>query len=65
MTEINLTLPDMVCGGCVAAVTRAVQRLDAAAAIQADPAAHTVRIATSTPEAALREALTRAGFPPA
>lgn len=65
MTQINLTLPDMTCGGCAKAVTRAVQKLDPAATVEADPAAHLARITTTAREADLRAALTAAGFPPA
>ncbi|MCS6891899.1 MAG: heavy-metal-associated domain-containing protein [Rhodovarius sp.] len=63
MTDITLTLPDMVCGGCAQAVTRAVQRLDPAARVEADPPTRSVRIATRLGEPELREALARAGFP--
>ncbi len=65
MTHINLTLPDMVCGGCAKAVTKAVQKLDPAAVVDADPDTHAARITSTAREADLREALTRAGFPPA
>ncbi len=65
MTQINLTLPDMTCGGCAKAVTKAVQKLDPAAVVDADPPRHAARITTTAREADLREALAAAGFPPA
>lgn len=64
MTQINLTLPDMTCGGCAKAVTKAVQKLDPAAVVEADPPSHAARITSVASEADLRAALTRAGFPP-
>lgn len=64
MIRINLTLPDMTCGGCAKAVTRAVQKLDPTAVVEADPATHGARITSVASEADLRAALTRAGFPP-
>lgn len=65
MTQINLTLPDMVCGGCVKSVTRIAQKLDSGATVDADPTTHAACITTTAREADLREALARAGFPPA
>lgn len=56
------TIPDMSCDGCVNAITRAVQRLDAAARIAADLAAHTIDIQSTAPEPALRAALDDAGY---
>jgi copper chaperone len=65
MTQINLTLPDMTCGGCAKVVTKAVQKLDPAAVVEADPPSHLARITTIAREADLRAALADAGFPPA
>lgn len=65
MTQIKLTLPDMTCGGCAKAVTKAVQKLDPAATVDADPPTHAAHITTTLREADLRQVLTAAGFPPA
>ena len=58
----RFTVPDMTCGGCIAAITKAVQRLDPAATIAADLATHRLDIASTQPEAALAAAIDDAGF---
>ena len=58
----RFTVPDMTCGGCVASITKAVQRLDPAATVLADLATHRVEIASSQPAAALAAAIDDAGF---
>lgn len=58
----RFTVPDMTCGGCVASITRAVQRLDPAATVSADLATHLVEIASAQPAAALAAAIDDAGF---
>jgi copper chaperone len=65
MTDLVFDLPDLSCGHCVAAVTRAVAAVDPAATVQADVALHraTVTGATVPPEV-LAAALTGAGYPP-
>lgn len=55
----------MTCGGCVRGVTRAIQSVDPAATVQADPATHVVEVTTDAPRAALVAALAEAGFAPA
>lgn len=55
---------DMTCGHCVASVTRAVKDLDAAAQVSIDLAAHTVRVASAKPAAAVADAIREAGFTP-
>jgi copper chaperone len=59
---IRLSIPDMVCQGCVASVTRAVQALDPAARIVADLGSHTAQIESAAIPAALAEAISEAGF---
>ena len=63
-TMIELTLPTMTCGHCVRTVTETVQRVDGAAKVEIDLAAHRVRIESSTPERAFAEALTEEGYAP-
>ena len=62
MTEFHI--PDMSCGHCVAAITRAVQALDPEARVQADLPARRVRVDSARPAEALRQALEDAGYPP-
>lgn len=62
---IELTLPDMSCGHCVAHVQRAVQQLDAQARVEVDLSAHRVKIDTSASEEQVRLALEEEGYPAA
>lgn len=54
---------EMTCGGCAASVTRAVQRLDAAAKVEVDLLAKTVKVASSRTLDDVRNAIAGAGFP--
>lgn len=54
----------MTCSGCVRAITKAVQRLDPAAAVAAEVATHLVHIDSALGAAELRAALQDAGFTP-
>ncbi len=58
----RFTVPDMDCQGCVGSITRAVQKLDAAAAVKADLAAHLVDIDSVLTEAVLANTIEAAGF---
>jgi copper chaperone len=62
---IELTLPDMTCGHCVATVTRTVQQVDAAARLEVDLPTHTVRIESAQPAQAFVAALDEEGYPSA
>jgi len=55
----------MTCGGCARGVTKAIQSVDPAAEVQADPPARKVDVKTSAAREALVAALTEAGFAPA
>lgn len=55
-------VPDMTCSGCVGAVTRAVQGLDAKAEVSADLDTKLLRIDSGLADAALAEAVREAGF---
>ena len=57
-------VPDMSCEGCVRAITRAVQGIDAEAGVSADLPAHRVRITSDHPAAELEAAIRDAGFTP-
>ena len=55
----------MTCGGCARGVTKAVQSVDAAATVQADPPNRRVEVTTTAPRDQIVAALTEAGFAPA
>lgn len=61
---MQLHIENMTCGGCARGVTVAIQAVDPAARIQADPPSRTVTVETSATQAAIVAALTDAGFPP-
>lgn len=62
---IEFTLPDLSCGHCVKAVTRAVQGVDAQAQVAVELEARRVRIQSLQPAARFRNALAEAGYPAA
>jgi copper chaperone len=64
MTEINLTLPEMHCDGCVRAITRLAQKQDPQAQVAADLPSRKVRFTGALDEAVLRAALAKAGYQP-
>ncbi|MSO90442.1 MAG: heavy metal transporter [Acetobacteraceae bacterium] len=57
-------VPDMTCGGCVQAITKAVRAADPAAAIAADVPTQLVRIESARPAPELVAAIEAAGFTP-
>jgi copper chaperone len=62
---IELTLPDMTCGHCVATVQRTVAQLDPQARVEVDLSAHRVKVDTLASEEQLRLALEEEGYPAA
>ncbi|TNC10570.1 heavy-metal-associated domain-containing protein [Methylobacterium terricola] len=52
----------MTCQGCVAAVTRAIQRLDPAAQVEADLGSGRVAVVTDAQALDVAQALGRAGY---
>jgi copper chaperone len=60
---MTFTLPDMSCGHCVAAVTKALKAVDAAAEVRTDLASRTVTVATTASRGAVAKALADAGYP--
>lgn len=52
----------MTCGGCVRGVTKAIQRVDPAAQVSANPETHKVDVITAAPRTKLEAALADAGF---
>lgn len=61
----SFLIPDMTCGHCVAAITRAVQALDPQAQLDIDLASHRVTVQHGRASAAaLAAAITEAGYTP-
>ena len=61
---MEFAIPDMACGGCARAITRAVTRLDPAAKLDADVPAKTVEVTSTLSERRLIEAIEAVGFHP-
>ncbi len=64
MNDIELNVQGMSCGGCESAIKGAVSRLPNVASVQADHQSGRVNVKGDGPvdEAAVREAITEAGF---
>lgn len=55
-------IENMTCGGCARGVAKAIQSVDPAAIVEADPPARRVAVTTASPRAAIEAALTKAGY---
>ncbi len=62
---IEMKLPDISCGHCVSAVTRACKSVDPAAKVEVDLGTKQVRIESAEDRQDFAEALIEAGYPPA
>ncbi len=60
---LNLKVSGMTCGGCINAVTRAIQAQDPVAIVQVDLATQIVSLQTSLSAAQAAQLITDAGFP--
>ncbi len=60
---LSLKVSGMTCGGCINAVTRAVQTQDPQAKVQADLVSQTVTLETTLSAAQAGQLITDAGFP--
>ncbi len=60
---LSLKVSGMTCGGCINAVTRAVQVADPQAKVQADLASQIVNLETILSAAEASQLITDAGFP--
>ena len=60
---LSLKVSGMTCGGCINAVTRAVQTQDPQAKVQADLVRQTVTLETTLSAAQAGQLITDAGFP--
>jgi copper chaperone len=61
---LELTLPTMTCGHCVATVTKAIQQADPQARVEIDLGTHLVRVQTEQPRDSIVLALAQAGYEP-
>jgi copper chaperone len=61
---MEFSIPDMSCGGCANAITRAVTSLDPAAKFDVDVPAKIVAVTSTLPTARIIEAMEAAGFHP-
>jgi len=59
---LSLKVSGMTCGGCINAITRAIQARDPAAIIQADLATQMVTIQTSLGDSEASRLIIEAGF---
>lgn len=60
---LSLKVSGMTCGGCIKAVTRAVQARDPQANVEVDLATQIVKLETSLTAAEASQLITDAGFP--
>ena len=60
---MELTVPDISCGHCVGAVTKAIRELDAAARVEIDIPSKRVTVASSASREAIVARLAEAGYP--
>jgi copper chaperone len=60
---LSLKVSGMTCGGCINAVTRAIQARDPRAKVQADLASQMVNLETSLSIVQASQIITDAGFP--
>ena len=61
---MEFNVPDMSCGGCASAVSRAITNLDSAAKVEIDVAAKTVKVGSALTQGQIASAFEAAGFHP-
>ena len=61
---ISYTVPDMDCGGCVASIAKAVQKLDGNAKVKANLETKKVEVSSGLSAETIRSAIEDAGFTP-
>lgn len=62
---LEFKLPDMSCGHCAGAVTKACKQVDPQAQVEVDLGSKVVKVQTNQARSEIAEALTEAGYPPA
>jgi copper chaperone len=60
---MEFDIPDMSCGHCVKAITKAIQELDEDAMISIDLPGKKVKVQTAVDRPTVASALTEAGYP--
>lgn len=63
-TMIEIKVPDMTCGHCVSAVTKAVKALDPAATVDISLADHRVRVESRSAKDQILRVIAEAGYTP-
>jgi len=58
-------IENMTCGGCARSVTKAIQSVDPAADVKADPSTNKVEVTSAVARDRLVAALTEVGYAPA
>ena len=58
-------IENMTCGGCARSVTKAIQSVDPAPDVKADPSTHKVEVTSAVARDRLVAALTEVGYAPA
>lgn len=59
---LQLTVPNMACSACGDTITKAIQAIDPAATVEADPKTKSVKIETQQSETTVKQAITDAGY---
>lgn len=59
---LQLTVSNMACSACGETITKAIKSLDPAAIVEADSKTKLVNVETQASEAAVKEAITAAGY---
>jgi copper chaperone len=60
---VKFRIENMTCFGCARSVTRAIQSVDSAALVKADPENRRIEVQTSASRAQIEAALAKAGYP--
>lgn len=59
---LQLTVPNMACSACGNTITTAIQSIDPAATVKADPKTKLVNVETQASEDSIKQAITNAGY---
>ena len=59
---LQLKIPNMACSACGETITKAIKAIDPTATVQTDPKTKLVNIETQVSQAAVKEAITAAGY---
>lgn len=59
---LQLTVPNMACSACSDTIIQAIKAIDSAATVEADPKTKQVKVETQASDAAIKQAITAAGY---